>query len=223
MAKQAIEGTLEKAQRGFPARSFIRGELALKGEGHRCTHPVLEAIPSRTRPTRMCLGCRERAAQIELIRIFSLHPDNTSHCNNSSHCVEGARSENPSVALSTSERSWCIVPPFQKDEHPVSLHGRSAYVHNTPSCFKSACIAQRLQRAFRETVSMERARALLTALEAIEAPEQVIDRNISEKTTSSKNGTKIFGMNADLQYRGLQDCGGEASTRTEQIKREAKK
>ncbi len=173
MAKQAIECTLEKAERVFPASAFTRGELALKDEALRYAPQAIEAFPARTRPTRMCLGCRERVAQGDLIRIFSLQSDNGSHC------VEGARSENLSVALSTSERSWCIVLPFQKDEHPVSLHGRSAYVHNTPSCFKSACIAQRLQRAFRETVSMERARALMIALEAIEAPERVVDGGVS--------------------------------------------
>lgn len=220
MAKQAIECTLEKAERVFPASAFTRGELAHKDEALRYAHPAIEAFPARARPTRMCLGCRERAAQGDLIRIFSLQSDSISHY------PDGALTGEPAVDLSTNntnKKSWFILPPSQQGErsvslHPVSLHGRSAYVHNSPSCFKSACIAQRLQRAFRETVSMERARALLTALETIEAPEQVTDREFSKKTTSGKNGTKILGMNADLQCRG-----GEASTQTEQIKREAKK
>jgi hypothetical protein len=64
---------------------------------------------------------------------------------------------------------------------------------------------------------MERARDLLAALEAIEALEGVIDEKSGKKTTPSKNVTKVLGMNADLQR-----CGAEASTQTEQIKREAK-
>lgn len=228
MAKQAIERTLEKAPRGLPAQTFTRGELALRGEEHRYAHTTRAAIPTRTRPTRMCLGCRERAAQSELIRVFSLHSQGES-----SSLSSDSRSDLPSSASSKAghvargaalaKDSWVIQLPHQERVRPLRLKGRSAYVHNSHSCFKKACIGQRLQRAFRETVSMERVQSLLATLEAIEVKSQGSNENTTKRNVASNKFSKVCGTSADI--RGSTDTLGSrvgAGTRTEQIKREAK-
>jgi len=155
MAKQAIDYTLDRDERELPVLAVSGGNAPRVFR----VSPYGGASLAQP-PTRMCLGCRERAEQGSLIQIFSISLDQLKQNN-----YQPMPSKNDCKlqfgASSCSGRTWGVLRPSVTWRRPPWVTGRTAYVHDSIECTKRACLPQRLQRAFRENISEQRAQDLL--------------------------------------------------------------
>ncbi|MCI5064271.1 YlxR family protein [bacterium] len=89
-------------------------------------------------PQRCCLGCRERASQEELVRIFF-----------------------SAAGIERAGACFAVKFPLKgRRRRGLRLHGRSAYIHERQECLARAVHPKQLSRAFRAAISGELASAL---------------------------------------------------------------
>lgn len=119
-------------------------------------------------PIRMCLGCRERAPQESLVRVW-------------------LQSKAPSKATTAAGNMSENVESWVLDRHEAGAarsllqpSGRGMYVHLHRDCVSAACVGKRLSRAFRKSISEKQIVALREKLEQLCA---------SRVTSSSKKDT----------------------------------